>query len=230
MATVTALVDRVTKLAPLNSSTGSSDRALALDWLNQVYAEVCADLGTPVTTFSATLSGTTTDVALSSLGITRFGGFAGSIQAGSTPMSAATEDDIRDQRILTGSGSGGWVGLYAILGGTLLMLYPTQSSGTVLSGTYFQNPLVLVESGAVASTSEATPTSIEAAYHHGILSNKATALGMRYKQNEAQAEAYDNLGNDAIGRYKAFLKRRGGLLVNSMGAQYGGAPARDFAP
>jgi hypothetical protein len=222
MSTVAELVDRVAKFASLNVTAASSDRALCVDWLNQAVQETIAEVRGNVVPLSVVVSGS--DIALSSLGITRFDGFQ-SLVAGSTVMVASSPERIRELRTTSSTASAGVIE-YAVEGGSLLLLYPTQTAATI-SGSYVQSPLTLVESSPVANVSETTPSEIDAPYHHALLSAFALSLAFSYKKNPNESDHWQGRYNEALERYKRFLTRKS-PMANTMGPQYESAPARDY--
>lgn len=233
MATVTAICDRVDDSSGLLSTAGSADRTRTLSFVQQAYDSACSDLGLVfVSSGTAALTNGTADYTLGTAPFnqTSFLEFRDLWISGgqvNTTLERKSEAEIIDARQLSVSSTQPY--WYALGGANTLMLYPTPGTGITLNFTYTRGPLTLVESGAVAGTSESTPTGFPAQFHMDVLANKALKLAFEYKRDLGTAQYFDGEYQKALGRLTEFLGRVGGVLPVWIGVD-AGAVYRDVYP
>ncbi len=216
MASVSELVNRVVDITGLDDESGTSERVLALNFINDAYQQAVAESECLQASFTGALTSGTSDYDLiSDFGLSdvlRIRYVYMTDTNGDRPvMIQMDEGKILDYRGLSTTVNQNTPTVYSFPAPNLIRLYPEPNSNVSINISYIKEPLALVEASPGAGE-ESTPTAFPKRFHYDVLANLAIAMAMEYDQRADEAGYYRTLANSGMDRLVAYVNEFGGVM------------------
>lgn len=208
MATVTALLDRASKLTGLR--TTGTERALALQALQDAYTRSVMDAECSLTNATYTFIASSDDYSLTTMlaeAPTRLYSVSLGASGSTTPVQQVSLQELLEHREV-GSGVGTPT-MYATIGFERIAFYPNPAVGDVANVWFVDSVPTLVESGAVAGE-ETTPSKLPTNFHWAILLPAMVLEMLDKEQRLAESGMWNERYERGIARLQEHIGQMGG--------------------
>lgn len=213
MATVTQLLDRGCNVTGLRNT--GSERALALQALNNSYMRAVADAELRVAQVAQAAAGTpSVDTEWPLPSALKLRGVSVLRHGAQCPLEQVSEDEFLMHASVPGGGDG-IPRYFAVFGTGHYRVYPSATASTSMRVSYVPTPPVLVES-APAVGQETSPSYVHALWHWDVLLPGMVLELLDKDQRKTDVDFW-------AGRYQAGLER-----MRQWSASFGGDANRMF--